>query len=81
MRQCPRLTAQDATDKPPGEPQLISVFPVGARQAATIHAEIRGRALQGAYGVWFDSEGLRAEVEGIGEIEFEAAKDYDPNAL
>ena len=77
----PRLIAQDANDKPPGEPQLISVFPVGARQGATIHAEIRGRTLQGAYGVWFDTEGLRAEVEGIDEIEFEAAKDYDPNAL
>ncbi len=24
------------TDNPPGEPQLVSVFPVGARQAATI---------------------------------------------
>ena len=77
----PRLIAQDGTDKPPGEPQLISVFPVGARQAATIQAEVRGRELQGAYGVWFDTEGLRAEVEGIGEIEFEAAKDYEPNAL
>ena len=77
----PRLIAQDGTDKPPGEPQLISVFPVGARQAATIQAEVRGRELQGAYGVWFDTESLRAEVEGIGEIEFEAAKDYDPNAL
>ena len=77
----PRLIAQDGTDKPPGEPQLISVFPVGARQAATVQAEVRGRALQGAYGVWFDTESLRAEVEGIGEIEFEAAKDYDPNAL
>ena len=42
---------------------------------------VRGRALQGAYGVWFDSEGLRAEVEGIGEIEFEAAKDYDTKAI
>ncbi len=77
----PRLIAQDANEKPPGEPQLISVFPVGARQGATIPAEIRGRTLQGAYGVWFDTEGLRAEVEGIDEIEFEAAKDYDPKAL
>ncbi len=77
----PRLTAEDATDNPPGEPQLVSVFPVGARQGATIRAEVRGRALQGAYGVWFDSESLRAEVEGIGEIEFEAAKDYDLKAI
>ena len=77
----PRLTAQDGTDKPPGEPQITSVSPVGARQAATVQAEVRGRALQGAYGVWFDTEGLHAEVEGIGEIEFEAAKDYDPKAI
>ena len=77
----PRLIAQGANEKPPGEPRLVSVFPVGARQGASVQAEIRGRTLQGAYGVWFDTKGLRAEVEGIDEFEFEAAKDYDPKAI
>ncbi len=77
----PRLIAQGANEKPPGEPQLVSVFPVGARQGASVQAEIRGRTLQGAYGVWFDTKGLRGEVEGIDEFQFEAAKDYDPKAV
>ncbi len=64
-----RLRAQDETAKPPAEPEVISVFPLGGQQGTVVEVEIRGRTLQGAYAISFDKKGLKAQVEKVEEIE------------
>ena len=65
------LGAQADRDKAPTEPELVSVFPLGGRQGSTEMAEIRGRGLEGAYAVWFDEAGLKAQIKEVEEIELE----------
>ena len=69
-----RLGAQDGVDKPPADPELISLFPLGGQQGTILEVEIRGKSLDGAYAVWLDPQGLKARVKGVDEIEF---KDFD----
>src|SRR5438309_1118547 len=39
-----------AKDQPEAtEPKLLSVFPLGGRQGASVPAEVRGKLLEGAY--------------------------------
>jgi len=57
-------TAQAAV-KPRLEPQLSSVFPLGASQAARITVELRGQSLDNAYAVWFDCTAIRGEIKSI----------------
>jgi hypothetical protein len=58
-------------------PEIISIFPGGARQGTTIDAEIRGKELEGAYGVWFECDELQGEIRGIEKIELDATKGYE----
>ena len=51
------------------EPKLLSVYPFGGSIGTELKAEVRGTALEGAYGVWFDSDGLTATVERIDVVE------------
>jgi len=51
------------------EPVLESIFPLGGRRGMTIEAEIRGKALDGGYALWFDSEGLKSRVLRVEKIE------------
>ena len=44
------------------EPRLLSVYPIGGQQGTTYRAVIRGRALDGAYGVWFTFPAIEAKV-------------------
>ena len=70
-----RLRAEDEADKPPAEPEVISVFPLGGQQDTVVEAEIRGRTLEGAYAIAFDTEGLKAQVERVEEIELEGKRE------
>ena len=66
--------------KEPPEPKLLSVHPFGGSPATELKAEVRGTALEGAYGVWFDSNGLDATVEQvdvIAEPNEDDKKNYD----
>ena len=45
-----------------GEPQILSVFPIGGQQGTTYRAAIRGHSLDGAYALWFASPTFEAKV-------------------
>ena len=70
------LAAQVETEKPPTEPEVISIFPLGGRQGATVDAEIRGMTLAGAYALSFGTPSLSAEVQKVEEIELDPGKGY-----
>ena len=74
-----RLDAEDATPEPFPDPTIVSVFPPGAQQGTEINLEIRGEALDGAYAVLFDSEGFKAQVQEVAEIEPEVKESDDPS--
>ena len=63
------LSAEDAY-KPPVEPEIISIFPLGGRPGTALEVEIRGKTLDGTYAIWFDTKGLTAHVKGVEETEF-----------
>ena len=50
------------------EPQALSIAPLGGQRGARLEATLRGQALQGAYAVRFDREGVTATVEGVEEL-------------
>ncbi|MBM3803229.1 MAG: hypothetical protein FJW26_13090 [Acidimicrobiia bacterium] len=56
-------------------PEAISVFPVGAQQGSVFEALVRGRNLEGVYGVWFATEGVAASVEKVEQIEVDSEPD------
>jgi hypothetical protein len=49
----------------PAEPQLLSVYPIGGQAGTTYRATVRGRALAGAYAVWFGATGVEGEIAGF----------------
>ena len=61
--------ASAAQDEVPSEPKIISVFPMGGRPGTSVTAQVRGRVLEGAYAVWFGTDGLRGEVAEIEEVD------------
>lgn len=67
------VLAQKEEMNPPGDPEIVSVFPMGARQGAHLRVEVRGRNLGGSYAAWFSSQRLKGRVE-----EVEPAKDLKP---
>ncbi len=69
----PQLVPAAGQSAPAGEPELISIFPIGAQQASRAGAEIRGRLLDGVYAVWSASPALRAEVGAVRAAEAEPA--------
>ncbi len=73
------LYAETTASEPFPEPAIASVFPLGAQQGTEIELEIRGEALDGAYAVVFDSEGLKARVRDVAEIEPEVEGSDDPS--
>jgi len=58
-------TAAGQTAKTRPEPQLSSVFPLGASQGARISVELQGQILDKAYAVWFDCAAIRGEIKSI----------------
>jgi hypothetical protein len=47
------------------EPKLLSIFPSAGARGTELEASVRGTALEGATGVWFDRNGLSASVTGF----------------
>ena len=62
----PRSVAQDEV---PSEPEIMSVFPMGGKPGTTVMAQVRGQVLEGAYAVWTSTDGLRAEVTKVEEVD------------
>lgn len=50
---------------PSGPPEILSLFPLGGRPGEEFQATLRGRRLEGARDLWFDSGGVRATVLGL----------------
>ena len=50
---------------PSGPPEVLSLFPLGGRPGDEFQATLRGRGLEGARRLWFDSGGVRATVLGL----------------
>ena len=48
-----------------GPPEILSLFPLGGRPGEEFQATLRGRRLEGAGQLWFDSGGVRATVLGL----------------
>jgi len=48
-----------------GEPELISIFPLGGQRGSTFEAEVRGKNLDGVSALWFLQPGFRAEIKKI----------------
>ena len=65
--------AQDAEPEAK-EPQLLSLFPGGARTGTSVEVEVRGQVLWGTRAAFFETEGLKGEVKRIEEIEVEVIK-------
>ena len=62
----PRSVAQEEV---PSEPEIMSVFPMGGKPGTTVTAQVRGQVLEGAYAVWSSTDGLRAEVTKVEEVD------------
>ena len=48
-----------------GPPEILSLFPLGGRPGEEFQGTLRGRRLEGARELWFDSGGVRATVLGL----------------
>ena len=48
-----------------GPPEILSLFPLGGRPGEEFQGTLRGRGLEGAGELWFDSGGVRATVVGL----------------
>src|SRR5262249_26505677 len=73
---CSTLRALRTANDTPLNPELISVFPLGGQQGTVIDIEIRGKALNSAYGVYFDGDNLKGTITKIEPAEMEEeAKD------
>ena len=57
------------------EPELISVFPLGGQRGTTFEVEVRGRALEGAYGVSFECDDLSASVREVERVQLGSLKE------
>ena len=63
------LVAQEKVDNPAGEPEMVSIFPMGGRQGSAFQVEVRGRNLEGTYALWSSSPHLQARVEAVEDVE------------
>ena len=57
-----------AVPEPAKEPEITSIYPIGAQLGRTYAAEIRGRDLKLARSIWFREAGLRARVLKVESI-------------
>ena len=48
-----------------GPPEILSLFPLGGRPGEEFQGILRGRGLEGAGELWFDTEGVRATVVSL----------------
>jgi hypothetical protein len=74
----PTLSLAQSGSEDCGDPQLLSVFPTGGERGKTVQAEIRGSRLAGAYAVWFDTDGLKARLLRVEEVNGDSRPKMDP---
>ena len=65
-----QIEAQKKAEPTTG-PEAISVFPLAAQQGTAFDAQVRGKKLEGLYGVWFADPGVSAQVERVESIELD----------
>ena len=53
-------------------PKLRYMFPLGATRGTTVHADIWGDELKGAYAVWSVTKGIVGRVKGVESIRTKA---------
>ena len=70
------LGAQSPEKSSPAEPEVSSIYPLGARPGDSLRAEVLGQDLDGCYALWFSQEGLSASIQGIETLESEQPGDY-----
>jgi hypothetical protein len=63
------LLGEQQPARPSTEPELISVAPLGGRQGTTFRVEVRGRALEGVSGAWFQCNDLKATLRTVEKSE------------
>ena len=56
------------------DPEIISLLPLAANPGSVFQMEVRGRSLEGAYGVWFDCDRIKGSVLQIEEIDLDPEK-------
>jgi hypothetical protein len=73
-----RLVANGKTRGVRVEPQILSLFPLGASRNAPsslpVKVEVRGYGLEDAYAVWTDCRSITAEVKAVEEIKPEESQ-------
>ena len=65
-----QIQAQEKAEPTTG-PEAISIFPLAAQQGSVFEAQVRGKNLEGLYGVWFAGTGASARVESVESIELD----------
>ena len=70
------LGAQSPEKSSPAEPEVSSIYPLGARPGDSLRAEVLGQDLDGCYALWFSQEGLSASIQGVETLESEQPRDY-----
>ena len=56
------------TPQPAQEPEAAWLFPLGGQRGTALEVEIRGKALQSAYAVVAEEEGIRTQLRAVEEI-------------
>lgn len=56
------------TPQPAQEPEAAWLFPLGGQRGTALEVEIRGKALQSAYAVVAEEEGIRTQFRAVEEI-------------
>ena len=51
------------------EPELVSLFPLGARRGSTVEVEIRGKGLDGAYAAWWSTQDVQCRLVAVEEVQ------------
>ena len=74
-----QIEAQKKAEPTTG-PEAISVFPLAAQQGTVFDAQVRGKKLEGLYGVWFADPGASAQIERVEPIELDIECDVRPCA-
>ena len=62
------------------EPQVLSVYPLGARPGDSLLVEVSGHDLDGCYALWVNATGLSGKIRGIAPVETEEPEDYAAGA-
>ena len=77
------LIADGATRKPRAEPQVLSLFPLGASRSGRTpsYVELRGYGLAEAYAVWSDCRSITAEIKAVEEISAEENQKSTKDAI